>query len=258
MLLQLLFSTPRISWPMLIYLFRPFDSLPCITIFIIIIITFFFLGICMNVDVYLGVRTCMCVFKLSVFDDDVFFGRFCTCVCSFSSTITTTILLPCFCSRFAAHSNYFILIFQFRNDNNNLPAAKPKIKFTAIQNANNGIFGRTLVALRLFCSNTFATHIHPFAIICTFVPLFICVLQILSLSLTLTLCTRARVYCVFFLRVYCDIQQNLLLNNFSCANTLCKHWHKYMNVRSIGVSLLNLLIYTCIICNRTFIKFRKS
>lgn len=112
MLLQLLFSTPRISWPMLIYLFRPFDSLPCITNFIII--TIFFR--CVRVS------ACICVFKLSVFDDVVLFleecGGFCTCVCSFTSTTTptTTIILLLLCFRLHRLLTAIILFsfFNFR------------------------------------------------------------------------------------------------------------------------------------------------
>lgn len=52
--------------------------------------------------------------------------------------------------------NYFILVFQFRNDNNNLPAAKPKIKFTPIQNKMEFalcalfVFPKLQYAMRLF------------------------------------------------------------------------------------------------------------
>lgn len=122
--------------------------------------------------------------------------------------------------------NYFILVFQFRNDNNNLPAAKPKIKFTPIQNKMEF----ALCALFVFAKTAVCN-----AIICCFVPLFICVLN----------------FCCFFLsfvcffagcRYACSLTSNkIYYRTISALPTL----YAYMHVCSIGVSLLNLLIYTC-------------
>lgn len=163
-------------------------------------------------------------------------GSFCTCVCRFSTTASTTtiiILLRRFRFALPAHSNYFILIFQFRNDNNNLPAAKPKIKFTAIQNANNGIFAmalfryprvsfaRTLCPLLchrfLDSPHTHASHtsmcdyLHFCSIIYLRVKIF---LTPPSLRLVACICT------LFSACAHFDIQQNLLPNNFQ----LCRHF----------------------------------
>lgn len=138
-----------------------FDHLTrCLASQILLLLRFFFSGnfvwMCVHVR----------IFKLSVFDDvgAVFWvecGSFCTCVCSFSST--AIILLRCIRFALSARTNYFILIFQFRNDNNNLPAAKPKIKFTAIQSANNGIFAMVLAAISI----SFAQSLCPLLCCCS-------------------------------------------------------------------------------------------
>lgn len=84
-------------------------------------------------------------------------------VCIFYSSVIWCVCVGRSC-------NYFILIFQFQNDNNNLPAAKPKIKFTPIPNKMEF----ALCALFVFAKTAVCN-----AIICCFVPLFICVLNFL-------------------------------------------------------------------------------
>lgn len=120
-----------------------------------------------------------------------------------------------------AQLNYFILVFQFRNDNNNLPAAKPKIKFTPIQ-----------------CRMEFVLSVGRAA-------LFVAG-DYLQFCSVVYLCAK------FFMPF--DLQQNLLLNNFSVLPTLYAYMHVCLIVCvCIVAQFTNIHLY---ICNHTFIKFQ--
>lgn len=204
---------------------------------------FFTLGIGMNVCV------CACewmrMFRSAYLNLRFLGGSFfCTCLWSFFSIAPP----PPFC--LGAHSNYFILIFQFRNDNNNLPAAKPKIKFTAIQNsANNGIFVELYLSLSHFWS---IAHSHLFA--CDYLHfcsiIYLRVKNSLYLSFGFTIYERVGyggVSSVFFLlsmrilttsKIYC--------RTISVVPTLYAIINTWMCVRlvSLTAQFTNIHLYT--------------
>lgn len=156
--------------PMLMYLFRPFDSLPCITI--LLLLHFF------PSSPLLG-----CAFKTFGL------GNFWQCVgvCSF---LTTNVLYCCCCwiVRFACVHSAIILFSFFNFEMITIIYRRPSLKSNLHQSSalRNGIY-----SYARFYSHTHTQWTHSNAIICSFVPLFIRVLKfcahffplILSLSL---------------------------------------------------------------------------